>query len=105
MRVFIVASDEPVYLVPYVRRVIQECRARIVGVGVHTPAARRIGFQRTLSRALLSMLVISPRQWCRLLIWKCADALAALGIGRTSHHLADVCREAGIPVRQVGSVN
>ena len=51
------------------------------------------------------MLVISPRQWCRLVIWKCADALAAIGIGRTSHHLADVCREAGIPVRQVGSVN
>ena len=100
------ASDEPVYLVPYVRGVIQECRARIVGVGVHAPAKRRISLQRTLCElGLLSMLVLSPRQWWQLAIWKCADALAAIGIGRTRHHLADVCREAGIPLQQVGSVN
>jgi folate-dependent phosphoribosylglycinamide formyltransferase PurN len=103
--VFIVASDEPVYLVPYLRGVIHECRARIVGVGVHMPARRRISLHRTLSLALLSLLVVSPRQWWRLAMWKCADALAAVGIGRTRHHLADVCREAGIPLQQVGSVN
>ena len=105
MRVFIVASDEPIFLVPYLRRVIQQCRPLIVGVGVHTPAPKTIRLRRMMALGLLALLVLSPRQWARLLYLKWRDALAGLGIRHTDHHLADVCREAGVPVRAVASVN
>ena len=105
MKVFIVASDEPVYLVPYLRRVISSCRSMIVGVAVHAPQARRFSLRRSLSLALLALLIISPRQWAQLVVWRLKDLLSALGLARTTHHLADVCRDMGVPVRQVASVN
>lgn len=105
MKVFIVASDEPMFLVPYLRAVIEACQPMIVGVGVHRPPRRRAGFQRTMSLAMLAAMMLSPRQWLQLLVWKCHDVLAGAGLGRTRHHLADVCREAGVPFREIASVN
>jgi hypothetical protein len=105
VRVFIVASDEPIYLVPYLRRVIQECRQAIVGVAVHAPAHTRQPLGRLISTGLLGLIMTSPRQWWRLLAWKVRDLAASLGAASTRHHLADVCREAGVPCVRVTSVN
>jgi methionyl-tRNA formyltransferase len=105
VRIFIVASDEPIYLVPYLRRVIAECRQTIVGVGVHDPAHRRRPLGRLVSTLLLGLIMTSPRQWWRLLVWKARDLAASLGAAATTHHLADVCRDAGVPCVRVTSVN
>ena len=105
MRVFIVASDEPIYLVPYLRRVIEECRQTIVGVGVHDPAPKRVPLARLVSTMLLGLVMTSPRQWWRLIAWKVRDLAASLGAAATTHHLADVCRDAGVPCVRVTSVN
>lgn len=105
MRLFVVSSDEPLYLVPYVRRVITECGATVVGVGVHEPARKRVPFGRLISTVLLGLIMTSPRQWWRLLAWKVQDLAASLGAAATTHHLADVCRDAGVPCLRVTSVN
>lgn len=105
MRVFIVASDEPVFLVPYVRRVIEECRPMIVGVGVHRPAGRRMPLNRMMSLGLLALVTLSAGDWLRLVYWRARDVLARIAGMSTHHHLADCCREADVPVRPVTSVN
>jgi folate-dependent phosphoribosylglycinamide formyltransferase PurN len=105
MRVFLVGSDEPLYLVPYLQRVIAECAVTIVGVGVHTPRPHRVSWSRRLATALLGLVMTTPRQWLRLLLWKMQDLAAAVGVARTTHHLADVCRRAGVPCVRVESVN
>ena len=105
MRLFVVSSDEPLYLVPYLRRVINECRQTIVGVGVHAPAPKRAPLGRLLSTVLLGLVMTSPRQWWQLLAWKARDMAARLGAAATTHHLADVCRETGVPCHRVTSVN
>ena len=105
MRVLIVASDEPVYLGPYLRRVIDECREMIVGVAVHAPDSRRSNLRKWPALALLAALMMSRRQWWQLVVWKCADAIAITGLLRTRHHLADICRDAGVPVQRISSVN
>ena len=105
MRVFIVASDEPVFLVPYLRRVIEECRPMIVGVGVHHPVGTRTPPARTLSIALLALLTLSAGDWLRLLYWRLRDLVSRVTGLPTHHHLADYCRQTQIPVRDVASVN
>jgi folate-dependent phosphoribosylglycinamide formyltransferase PurN len=105
VRVFIVASDEPVFLVPYLRRVIEECRPMIVGVGVHQPAGKRTPPGRLMSIALLALLTLSAGDWLRLIYWRSRDLLARITGLATHHHLADYCRHARIPVRPVVSVN
>jgi folate-dependent phosphoribosylglycinamide formyltransferase PurN len=105
MRVFLVGSDEPLYLVPYLKRVMTECGATIVGVGVHAPVPRRGSWSRLISTMLLGLVMTTPRQWLRLLMWKLRDAGAAVGLTRTNHHLADVSRQAGVPCVRVESVN
>jgi folate-dependent phosphoribosylglycinamide formyltransferase PurN len=105
VRIFIVASDEPFYLVPYLRRVIARCTPSVVGMAVHAPVVKRRNLKRSLSMMLLAMLILPVRQWLRLVMWAGRDALAGLGLARTDHHLADVCREFDIPVRRISSVN
>ena len=105
MRMFLVCSDEPLYLVPYIHRVITECSATVVGVGVHAPVRQRVRWSRLVSTLLLGLVMTTPRQWFQLLIWKLRDVAAALGLTRTRHHLADVCSRAGVPCMRVESVN
>jgi folate-dependent phosphoribosylglycinamide formyltransferase PurN len=105
VRIFIVASDEPIFLVPYVRRVIAECRQAIVGVGVHVPQRKRVPLRRLVATLLLGLIMSSPRQWLRLVGWKARDLAASLGVAATRHHLADVCRDAGVPWYRIDSVN
>lgn len=105
MRVYIVAVDEPVYLVPYLRDVIEQCRAMIVGVAVLTPRAARVRPRRLVAMGLLATVILAPRQWVRLVAWKARDLAALAGLATTRHHLADVCRERGIPVRTIESAN
>jgi folate-dependent phosphoribosylglycinamide formyltransferase PurN len=105
MRVYIVAVDEPVHLVPYLRGVMDQCRPVIVGVAVLAARPGRLRPRRTLALGLLSLVIFAPRQWARLVAWKASDWAAATGLGTTRHHLADVCRERGIPVRTIESAN
>lgn len=105
MRIFIVASDEPIYLVPYLRQVMSQCASSVIGMAVHAPVTKRRNLQRSLSLLLLAMVIVPVGQWFRLAIWICRDVLAKLGVGSTTHHLADVGREFGIPVRSISSVN
>lgn len=98
-----VAVDEPFYLVPYLREVMIRCRPEMVGAAVlHRRAARS---RRLPSVLLLMLMMVPPSFWLRLLKWKVLDVASALGIGRTSHHLRDVCRELGIPCRDIESVD
>lgn len=105
MRIFIVASDEPYYLVPYLRLVLERCAPAVVGIAVHAPPRKRFSLQRSLSMMLLAMLIVPVGQWFRFLGWSGRDLLAKLGLAETDHHLADLGRDFGIPVRQISSVN
>ena len=105
MRVFIVASDDPFYLVPYLRGVLQRCAPVVVGMGVHAPASKRRSLQRSLSTLLLALLMVPMRRWWQPLLWALRDALAAIGVANSAHRIADLGREFDIPVRRVASVN
>ena len=105
MTLYITAIDEPIYLVPYVRRVIETCGARVVGVALVAPRTRRRRLNRAITLALLALLIFSPAQWLRLAGFKIREIAAALGLGRTRHRLADVCRELAVPYRSIESAN
>lgn len=104
MRIYIVAVDEPLYLVPYLREVMVRCRAEVVGAAVLKSRVRR-PWRRTAVLALLMLLVVPPRRWFRLVEWTLRDCARVIGLGRTTHHFADVCRELGVPFREIDAVN
>lgn len=103
MTLYITAVDEPIYLVPYIRRVIETCGARVAGVAA--VSGRPLRLRQRITLALLALVMFSPGQWMRLAGFRVREAAAALGLGRTRHRLADVCRELSVPFRQIDSVN
>lgn len=105
MTLFVAAVDEPIYLVPFIRQVIQTCGATVVGVAEVTPRHARASVQRRLSLALLGLLLFSPRQLVTLAWFRVREGAAALGLGTTTHRLADMCRELSIPFRRIESAN
>jgi folate-dependent phosphoribosylglycinamide formyltransferase PurN len=104
MTVYVTAVDEPIYLVPYIKRVIEGCGATVVGVAELIPR-RRLNVRRGVTLALLALLVFSPRQLARLAGFRVREAGARLGLGTTRHRLADVCRELAVPFRRIESAN
>jgi folate-dependent phosphoribosylglycinamide formyltransferase PurN len=105
VNVFVTAVDEPIYLVPYIRRVIETCGATVVGVAEVAPRSGRFSLRRSISLALLALLLFSPRQLARLAWFRLHEAAAALGLATTTHRLADMCRELAIPFRRIESAN
>jgi folate-dependent phosphoribosylglycinamide formyltransferase PurN len=108
VRLYVIAVDEPIYLNPYVRSVIETCGADVVGVaqyrgrafgGATAPAGRIV------SLALLSLLVFSRRNWIRLAAYKTADVLGRLVPVSSSHRLADICRDFRVPLTTIDSAN
>lgn len=99
------AVDEPIYLVPYLRRVIETCDAKVVGVAELTSPPRRRSLKRSVSLVLLGLLVFSPRQLFRLVLLRVRELAGALGLTTTRHRLSDVCRELSIPFRRIESAN
>lgn len=105
MTVFVIAVDEPIYLVPYVRRVIETCGADVVGVAELRAKGSRLRPARALSLVMLGLLIMSPRQLATLAGFRLRELAAAAGLGRTSHRLADMCRELAIPFKRIESAN
>ncbi|MDO8680112.1 MAG: formyltransferase family protein [Acidobacteriota bacterium] len=103
MTLYIAAVDEPIYLVPYVRRVIESCGARVVGVAAVSGRPRRR--RDSLSLALLALVIFSPAQWLRLARFKAGEWAAAIGLGTPRHRLSDVCQDLSVPFRRIESVN
>jgi len=102
---FVTAVDEPIYLVPFIRRVVQTCGATVVGVAEVAPRQSRVNVRRSASLALLGLLLFSPRQLLRLGWFRLLEAGAALGLTKTTHRLGDMCRELSIPFRRIESAN
>jgi methionyl-tRNA formyltransferase len=102
---YVTAVDEPIYLVPYIRRVIETCGVTVVGVAELRPANARSSAKRSLSVALLGLLVLSPGQMASLAVFRAREIAARFGLGTTRHRLSDVCRELAIPFRRIESVN
>jgi folate-dependent phosphoribosylglycinamide formyltransferase PurN len=105
MTLFVTAVDEPIYLVPFIRRVIQTCGATVVGVAEVAPRRSRVSFRRRLSLALLGFLLFTPGQLVRLAWFRLREVAAALGLATTTHRLVDLCRERSIPFRRIESAN
>lgn len=105
MRLFVTAVNEPIYLVPYIRAVLQTCGATVVGVAEVRSKRRPFNAGRSLSLALLALLVLSPRQIIRLAGLRVREWFAGLGVGTTRHRLADVCRELSVPFHTIESAN
>ncbi len=105
MTLYITAVDEPIYLVPYLRRVIETCGVRVAGVAVVSARRRRTRIGQSVALALMALVIFSPAQLVRLAGYKLRELVASIGLGRTSHRLADVCRELSIPFRSIESAN
>lgn len=105
MTLFVTAVDEPIYLVPYIRKVIETCGATVVGVAEVRPRRARFTVRRSVSLALLALLVFSPRQLVRLIGFRFQEIASALGLTTTTHRLADLCRERSIPFQRIDSAN
>ena len=105
MTLFVIAVDEPIYLVPYIRRVIDTCGANVVGVAELRATRSRVRPARALSLLMLGLLIMSPRQLAKLAGFRLRELVAAAGLGRTRHRLADMCRELAIPFRRIESAN
>ena len=104
MTLFIVTVDEPVYLNPYVRGVIDECGADVVGLAVYRPQPRpwtRARIRKTVSQALLACLVFSPGNLARVVWWR----LRALAGFRSGRSLAEICAARGVPCTTLDSAN
>ena len=107
MRLYIVAVDDPIYLNPYVRAVIENGGADVVGVAEYRgPFGGAIGSSgRNLSLALLSLLVFSRRSWIRLAAYKTRDVLGRFVPFPSRHRLADICRDLHVPLATIQSAN
>jgi folate-dependent phosphoribosylglycinamide formyltransferase PurN len=103
VNVFIVAIDEPIYLNPYVRGVIASSPAVVVGVAVLRPPRRPTSLKRSLSLLMLAWLVFGPARLARLAGLKVLEMLSPILPIATRHRLADICREAGVPVTTIAS--
>ena len=104
MTLYITAVDEPIYLVPYIRRVIESCGARVAGVAA-IRTARPPSTAQVISLILLGLIVLAPAQWFQLAALRIREVAAAMGFGSTRHRLADVCRELSVPFSTISSVN
>lgn len=105
MTVFVTAVDEPIFLVPYLRGVMESCGATIVGVAEVRATGRRASLSRTLAVSLLALLMFSPRQLARLAGYRLREVAASLGLTTTRHRLADLCRERAVPFQRIASAN
>jgi len=104
VKLFIVAVDEPIYINPYVRGVIDECGVDVVGVGVYRPRRRawtRARIRRTVAQALLAPLVFSPANLARTAWWR-LGSVAGAGRGRS---LPAICAARGVPCVAIESAN
>jgi hypothetical protein len=105
MRLYVTAVDEPIYLVPYIKRVIETCGATVVGVAEVATPRRHMKPRRAMSLALLALVAFSPSQLARLAAFRVLELFAAFGFGTTRHRLADVCRDLSVPFRRIESAN
>jgi folate-dependent phosphoribosylglycinamide formyltransferase PurN len=101
---FIVTVDEPVYLNPYVRGVMDECGVTVVGVAIYRPPRKPwtlARLRRSISLALLAALVFSPANLARIVWWR-VRALLGFPSGRS---LAAICAARGVPCTTLTTAN
>ena len=101
---FIVAVDEPVYLNPYVRGVMDNCGVNVVGVAMYRAPHktwRLARLRRTISLALLAALAFSPANLARIVWWR---VRALLG-WPSDRSLAAVCAARGVPCTMLTTAN
>jgi folate-dependent phosphoribosylglycinamide formyltransferase PurN len=104
VKLFIVAVDEPIYLNPYIRGVIDRSGADVVGAAIYRPRRRpwtRARVSRAVAHALLAPLVFSPRDLVSIGWWRLRAA-----VGRPAgRSLAEICAGRGVPCATLATAN
>jgi folate-dependent phosphoribosylglycinamide formyltransferase PurN len=104
VKLFIVAVDEPIYLNPYIRGVMDRCGGEVVGVAIYRPRRvrwTRLRVRRAISHALLTPLVFSPRDLASLIWWRLC---AAVG-WPAGKSLAEICASRGVSCTTLATAN
>lgn len=107
MRIYVTASEEPVFINPFLREVIRSRPSEFVGIAVDKGTPLRVYNQNRFSYLLALVLIMSPwslvRRTLTVLKFKFYRLVTTPQNNPCSLH--HVGREFGIPVRDVENVN
>ena len=108
MRVYITITEEPVFINPFIKKVIQSIPSEIIGIAIVPGSLFRVKKQNRLLYLLTLALIMNPFQLLKNApIMACFTIMNSTGFLRRRNFLSisKVANEYGIPVVYVEDVN